>query len=202
MTSNVCIVCGNALQGRQTRFCSVACKNDYHQGYETQKRRGLTRKLELVKAKGGRCSICGYQKNLSALAFHHLDSAAKDFKLDMRSLSNRKLQPVQKEFGKVILVCHNCHAELHNPHLDLGSLLYIPLRFSPPLSGLWSGLSLHPLSRKGACRIVSTPSPAASCRCQGLARDYPILRRRLPRVWQVSPGNYSPGRPTQCAISR
>lgn len=117
-----CIVCGDHLQGRQTRFCSIACKNDYHQGYETQKRRGIQRKLELVRAKGGQCSICGYSKNLSALAFHHRDSNKKDFKLDMRSLSNRKLEPTLKELDKCILVCHNCHSELHNPHLDLGNL--------------------------------------------------------------------------------
>jgi len=118
-----CIMCGVSLHGRQTRFCSVACKNDHHQSYEAQKRRGLARKLELVSAKGGCCSICGYRKNLSALAFHHLDSAEKDFKLDMRSLSNRKFQPVLGELDKCILVCHNCHAELHNPLLDLDSLL-------------------------------------------------------------------------------
>jgi predicted nucleic acid-binding Zn ribbon protein len=118
-----CIVCGKPLVGRQTRFCSVACKNDYHQGYVTQRKRGLARKLKLVKVKGGRCSICGYDKNLSALTFHHLDPSVKDFKLDMRSLSNRKLEPTLSEFKKVILVCANCHAELHNPHLDLDSLL-------------------------------------------------------------------------------
>jgi hypothetical protein len=118
-----CLVCGNQLSGRQSRFCSIACKNDYHQGYATQRRRGLARKLELVKIKGGRCSICGYHTNLSALTFHHLDPAMKDFKLDMRSMSNRKLEPTLSELEKVILVCANCHAELHNPHLDLDSLL-------------------------------------------------------------------------------
>lgn len=118
-----CIVCGTPLRGRQTRFCSLVCKNEYHQGYATQKRRGLTRKLSLIKSKGGCCSICGYSKNLAALVFHHQDAAEKDFKLDMRSLSNRKLEPVLGELDKVILVCANCHAELHNPHLDLGALL-------------------------------------------------------------------------------
>jgi hypothetical protein len=61
--------------------------------------------------------------NLAALVFHHTDSTAKDFKLDMRSLSNRRLEPVLNEIEKCILVCANCHAELHNPHLNLDSLL-------------------------------------------------------------------------------
>jgi hypothetical protein len=93
------------------------------QSYQAQKRRGLARKLELVRSAGGKCSICGYHKNLAALVFHHTGSTSKDFKLDMRSLSNRKLEPVLKEIEKCILVCANCHAELHNPHLDLGLLL-------------------------------------------------------------------------------
>jgi len=118
-----CIVCGKPLQGRQTKFCSPVCKNKDLQSYEAQKRRGLARKLDLVKAAGGSCSICGYHSNLAALVFHHTDSDEKDFKLDMRSLSNRKLEPVLQEISKCILVCANCHAELHNPHLNLDLLL-------------------------------------------------------------------------------
>jgi hypothetical protein len=118
-----CIVCGRLLQGRQTKFCSSSCKNKDLQSYEAQKRRGLSRKLELIKNAGGCCSICGYNKNLAALVFHHDASSNKDFKLDMRSLSNRKLEPVLEEINKCILVCANCHAELHNPHLNLDSLL-------------------------------------------------------------------------------
>jgi predicted nucleic acid-binding Zn ribbon protein len=122
MLSN-CIVCGSPLRGKQTKFCSPACKNKDLQSYEAQKRRGLARKVELIKAAGGRCSICGYHQNLAALVFHHTDSTSKDFKLDMRSLSNRRIEPVLAEIDKCILVCANCHAELHNPHLNLDTLL-------------------------------------------------------------------------------
>jgi len=118
-----CIVCGKPLLGRQTKFCSSVCKNRDLQSYEAQQRRGLARKLEIVKAAGGRCSICGYNKNLAALVFHHTETGSKDFKLDMRSLSNRKLEPILAEIQKCILVCANCHAELHNPHLNLDLLL-------------------------------------------------------------------------------
>jgi predicted nucleic acid-binding Zn ribbon protein len=118
-----CIVCGEPLTGKQTKFCSIGCKNKDLQSYEAQKRRGLARKLDLVKNAGGRCSVCGYSKNLAALVFHHTGSDLKDFKLDMRSLSNRKLEPVLLESNKCILVCANCHSELHNPHLNLDSIL-------------------------------------------------------------------------------
>jgi hypothetical protein len=103
-------------------FCSPTCKNKHHQSYVAQKKRGVSRKLFLVKALGGCCSLCGYNRNLAALTFHHLDPSVKDFKLDMRSLSNRDLESIYSELDKCILVCHNCHAELHNPGLDLGVL--------------------------------------------------------------------------------
>lgn len=98
--SSACLVCGSLLKGRQSRCCSILCKNDYHQGYETQKRRGLQRKLELVQAQGGCCSVCGYRKNLAALTFHHTGASEKEFKLDMRSLSNRKLEPTLRELDQ------------------------------------------------------------------------------------------------------
>jgi len=104
-------------------YCSNLCKNKAHQSYQAQKERGLERKIEIIRKSGEKCSICGYKKNLSALTFHHKDPNKKEFKLDMRSLSNRKLSRVNDELSKCILVCHNCHAELHYPQHNLESPL-------------------------------------------------------------------------------
>ena len=68
---------------------------------------------------GGGCSDCGYNENLAALHFHHLDSASKLFKLDHRMLSNRKWDSISKEAEKCILLCANCHATTHNPEMTL-----------------------------------------------------------------------------------
>jgi hypothetical protein len=104
-------------------FCSTRCKNKQHQSYNAQKQRGFKRKLKLFNLAGGKCSKCGYNRNLAGLSFHHLEAKEKDFKLDMRSLSNRTLDKVMSEFRKCLLLCHNCHAEIHNPELDLGRFL-------------------------------------------------------------------------------
>lgn len=130
-----CSVCDKLLTGKQTLFCSLRCKNISHQSYSAQKRRGLERKLFLVRKLGGRCTSCGYAANLAALAFHHLGD--KEFQLDVRSLSNRKAGPILAEVAKCKLLCHNCHAETHNPDLDLAKLLIEP----PALT-----TELHPLS--------------------------------------------------------
>lgn len=115
-----CKICGKKLKGKQTLYCSINCKNKVHQAYPSQKLRGFNRKLEIVESFGGKCSICGYKRNLTALTFHHKNPKKKEFKLDMRSLSNRKFDRIENELKKCILICHNCHAELHHPDHNLG----------------------------------------------------------------------------------
>jgi predicted Zn-ribbon and HTH transcriptional regulator len=54
--------------------------------YLKQKERALSRKLEIIRLKGGKCERCGYDKNIAALEFHHLDPSIKSFQLDSRHL--------------------------------------------------------------------------------------------------------------------
>jgi hypothetical protein len=118
-----CIVCEKELVGRRKRFCSDKCRNTdsnrKNQSYVCQKERALQRKKKLILMKGGKCSVCGYKKNYAALCFHHLDPSKKEFKLDGRSLGNRTWPVTVSEVEKCILVCQNCHAEIHHPQLSL-----------------------------------------------------------------------------------
>ena len=63
--------------------------------------------------KNCRCEICGYDKNHSALCFHHLHN--KLFPLDIRNCSNRKWEDLLNEALKCQVLCHNCHMEIHHP---------------------------------------------------------------------------------------
>jgi len=67
--SKYCIVCQARLSGRQKKYCSAQCKNQHHQSYHSQKKRGLSRKLQLVYSLGGRCSNCGYAKKSGCIIF-------------------------------------------------------------------------------------------------------------------------------------
>jgi DNA invertase Pin-like site-specific DNA recombinase len=68
------------------------------------------KKIELVDYKGGRCNKCGYDKCIDALEFHHLNPEDKDFTISGKSWSIERLK---KEVDKCILVCSNCHKEIH-----------------------------------------------------------------------------------------
>lgn len=75
-----------------------------------RKRRKI--KLDLVEYKGGKCEVCGYNKCIAAMEFHHKNHKKKDF-----SLSNGGetygLNRAKKEVEKCLLVCSNCHREIH-----------------------------------------------------------------------------------------
>ena len=113
-----CNNCQADLSGNQTKWCSVKCKqstaNNKFQNYQAQQERGRSRKRDLIKMKGGGCEICGYNKSLAALSFHHLDPSTKLFQLDIRSLSNRKINYILDEASKCQLLCSNCHMEVHH----------------------------------------------------------------------------------------
>lgn len=68
-------------------------------------------RLKLIQEFGGKCERCGYSKCLGALHFHHKDHTEKSFGLNAaNSISYKKKV---EEAKKCILVCSNCHIELH-----------------------------------------------------------------------------------------
>jgi hypothetical protein len=127
---NKCVVCETELSGQKKMYCSNACKQKHHwhrvkeqtNTYHSQTLRAYRRKLELVELAGGACKVCGYNKNLSALEFHHRDPTGKDGALDARTLSNRSMDYIMTEFNKCDLLCANCHRETHHPESDIENM--------------------------------------------------------------------------------
>lgn len=75
------------------------------------KRRQKIKELS-VEHKGGCCERCGYNKYIGALEFHHLDPTKKDFNVSKKGHCS-SWEKVKKELDKCILVCANCHREVH-----------------------------------------------------------------------------------------
>jgi len=69
-------------------------------------------KLKAVQYKGGCCEICGYDKSVWAMQFHHKEKETKDFNIGYKG-NCKSWESVKKELDKCILVCSNCHAEIH-----------------------------------------------------------------------------------------
>ena len=76
-----------------------------------QKRRKNIR-WKAIAYKGGRCQICSYDRCAEALEFHHLSSSRKDFGISSKGYT-RSWNKVLEELEKCILLCANCHRELH-----------------------------------------------------------------------------------------
>lgn len=79
--------------------------------YRHVKNSRIRLKEKLVEYKGGKCEICGYNKCIVALDFHHLDPKEKDF--NVSSYSVMSYDKLKDEVDKCILVCSNCHREIH-----------------------------------------------------------------------------------------
>ena len=89
-----------------TRWRCLKCQTE-----ATQKRRDKV-KYMAVAYKGGKCQCCGYNKYIGALEFHHVDPAQKDFGVSSQGYTH-SWDRVKQEINKCVLVCANCHREIH-----------------------------------------------------------------------------------------
>lgn len=70
------------------------------------------KKRLLVEYKGGKCGVCGYDRCISNLTFHHLDPNEKEVTI-AAAITSRSLDYLKKEADKCILLCCRCHGEVH-----------------------------------------------------------------------------------------
>lgn len=110
--TNVCAKCGKEFIphqfGEGRRYCFDCVPDGLSTGAEIRKQ---IKKWSL-EYKGNKCSICGYDKCIEALEFHHIDMSEKEFNLSDRNLK-LDWQEIKRELDKCIVVCANCHRELH-----------------------------------------------------------------------------------------
>lgn len=80
--------------------------------YQNVKNYRTRLKERIIYVMGDKCALCGYDKCQSALELHHLNLEEKDFTIG--SNTNRAWLTVRDEIKKCILVCANCHREIHS----------------------------------------------------------------------------------------
>jgi transposase-like protein len=82
-----------------------------------QRRRREIKRI-LVAEAGGACALCGYDRTLGGLHFHHRDPSQKAFALSRQGVT-RSLESARAEAAKCVLLCSNCHAEVEAGDLQL-----------------------------------------------------------------------------------
>lgn len=83
-------------------------------------------KRRLVAEAGGACAVCGYDKCVAALEFHHLDPSTKRFALSRRG-ATRSFPEAREEARRCVLLCSNCHAEVESGVTQLSVALTLRL---------------------------------------------------------------------------
>jgi hypothetical protein len=96
--------------GRRYSVCGLCNRT------QSKERRDSCKKW-CVEYKGGKCKICGYDKCMRSLDFHHLDSSQKDYGIS--SSWKKTKEELMKELDKCVLVCRNCHGEIHEGIIKL-----------------------------------------------------------------------------------
>ena len=95
---------GKKSDGKLQAECKVCFNKRMMVRYEE-------RAAAIVGLKGGECFLCGYDKCVAALEFHHTDPSQKDFEISKRwSMTDER---IKAEIDKCVLICSNCHAEVH-----------------------------------------------------------------------------------------
>ncbi len=135
-----CIVCKNQIYRRPSDlrndghyFCSLKCHRKYtsihcrgennklwkggrkasqRRFVEASNQRRSENKEKAANLLGGKCSLCGYDKCLDAMDFHHINGDEKDVAIG-EILDLKWGKKIERELKKCELLCCRCHRELH-----------------------------------------------------------------------------------------
>lgn len=116
---------------------------------------------------GGACCICGYNKCAASLSMHHINPSQKKFGFAAIRANPKNWNTIIKELYKCILVCHNCHNEIHSGITNLPT--NIPLLNEELLSSIEN--QANNLNNCPICdRLKSNHLINCSLECAGKAR--------------------------------
>lgn len=118
ISSTICEYCGrsftpktkNAKNRKVCYDCNPYIAKDQPNEYKSKMRELNWNKLKQDLGFDG-CVICGYNKYEGALDFHHLNPDEKEH--GPSSIMHHQYKKVRKEMEKCVVLCSNCHREVH-----------------------------------------------------------------------------------------
>lgn len=126
--NGTCNICGKKINLNK-KYCDECIisnnrkklkENNYNYKYVLNWRNNNKRLA--VEFLGGKCVICGYNKCLRNLDFHHINPSEKEITISHK-INKIKFEKLKTELEKCILVCSNCHGEIHDGLIDLSVCL-------------------------------------------------------------------------------
>ena len=109
MNKRKCKDCGKEINlFKNQRYCKNCSSVS-----STSKR--MIRNREFIKdyKKDKQCETCGYRRYPKILEFHHKDKETKNQTINTLMKTLQNLDKIKEEVEKCMLLCPNCHRELH-----------------------------------------------------------------------------------------
>lgn len=130
----VCKICGRELDliefpknGKSYRTICKTCENK-------RIRDKMLITLAYIQSLKVKCEICGYDRNKSALEFHHIDENTKSFNIGSfgcsRIWSRKVKELIDNEVKKCRCLCANCHREIHSKQLSDAYMQVVDFSFN------------------------------------------------------------------------
>ena len=96
-------------------YCNSCLDKRMKSGSSKSSTLRMLRNREFVRSikKDKKCEICGYNKYPEILVFHHKDKRNKFGGVSYLMKTLRHPDIIEAEIEKCILICPNCHHELH-----------------------------------------------------------------------------------------
>jgi hypothetical protein len=106
---------------REAAKCDLLCANCHRIRHAREAAGSHYRVVELrretkrraIASFGGVCGACGGTYVPAALEFHHPDPSKKEFAISVDGIY-RSWEKVRKELEICVMLCANCHAEIHS----------------------------------------------------------------------------------------
>jgi len=113
-------------EGIRVKTCPVCGREHTQKGdkcpscYYTTRRDRVSNKVHSIV--GEECWICKYNRTRKNLCFHHVDEDKKLFGLSSREMTGLSWKRVWPEIKKCVLICANCHGEVHAGIIPTGKI--------------------------------------------------------------------------------
>ena len=124
-------------------------------------------KLRALRCFGNKCQLCGYSKCIQALEFHHIDPSLKDFSFSSAISTIKSWEYLVTELKKCVLVCTNCHREIHYNNLYIEPRVY----FNEQYEDYQLIEGTHKLC------VCGTKIPSSQTTCSNICK--PVVRQKI-----------------------